>query len=239
MDTRFWGPDGWNLLHSIAYKYPSNPNKNTKLKYKRFFKSIPYILPCVYCRNSLHQFYKESPIEKSLHNNDALFEWLYKIHNKVNDKLKQQGITCKTNPSLSNIKKFYKRYVKQNNETCSDHPGVIFIYSIIFNYPINKDNFSTNVRFNKHRTFLKLMADLYPFEKFKIMYKKHVTDSDLPQILTKRCLFKRWFYNIDKSIHIQCPSYKKRCENIELYRATCKKKTCRMKVNKHNPGIVR
>ena len=229
MDTRFWGPDGWHLLHSIAYKYPSNPNKTTKLKYKRFFNSLPYILPCVYCRNSLHRFYKELPLEKSLHNNELLFEWLYKIHNKVNDKLKNQGLTCKTNPKLVKVRKFYKGYVKRNNNVCTEHPGVIFIYSIIFNYPINKSDFNSNIRFNKHITFLKLLAELYPYEKFRIIYKKHVKETDFKKILNKRCLFRRWFYKIDKSIHIQCPSYKKRCEDIELYRANCKKITCRKK----------
>jgi hypothetical protein len=227
MDTRFWGPDGWHLLHSIAYKYPSNPNKTTKQKYKRFFNSLPYVLPCVYCRNSLQRFYKELPIENSLHNNEALFEWLYEIHNKVNNKLKKQGFTSKPNPKLDKVKKFYKKYVKQNDKLCSEHPGVIFIYSIIFNYPLNKTDFKTATRYNNHITFLKLLADIYPYNRFQLIYKSQLQVTDLKKILTKRCLFKRWFYNIDKQIHIQCPSYKKRCKNIELYRANCKKITCR------------
>uniref|UniRef100_A0A6C0B4L9 thiol oxidase n=1 Tax=viral metagenome TaxID=1070528 RepID=A0A6C0B4L9_9ZZZZ len=229
MDTRFWGPDGWHLLHSIAYTYPSNPNKTTRQKYKRFFNTVPYILPCVYCRNSLHKFYKDLPIENSLQNNNSLFEWLYKIHNKVNNKLTKQNLNCKTNPGLSKIRKFYKKYVVDNDKSCSEHPGILFIYSIIFNYPLSKSDFITNIRFNKHITFLKLLAELYPFDKFKKPYKKIILESDLKNILIKRCHFKRWFYTVDKTINNQCPSYKKRCEYMELYRANCKKKTCRKK----------
>ena len=50
MDTRFWGPDGWLLLHSIAQNYPSNPTKEDKYTYKHFFNSLKHVLPCIYCR---------------------------------------------------------------------------------------------------------------------------------------------------------------------------------------------
>ena len=106
----------------------------------------------------------------------------------------------------------------------------IIFDDICLYYNTNKDDFHTKIRFNKHITFLKLLGDLYPFEKFKVKYKKIIKESDLKQVLNKRCLFKRWFYKVDKSINDKCPSYKERCENIELYRANCKKKTCRKKV---------
>ena len=57
MDTRFWGPSGWQLLHSITNKYPNNPDKLEKDAYEIFFKSLPFILPCIYCRNSLTEYY--------------------------------------------------------------------------------------------------------------------------------------------------------------------------------------
>ena len=37
MDTRFWGPDGWKLLHSIVEGYPSRPTPENKATYKNFF----------------------------------------------------------------------------------------------------------------------------------------------------------------------------------------------------------
>ena len=38
MDTKFWGPDGWKLLHSICEKYPENPKLRDKEIYSEFFR---------------------------------------------------------------------------------------------------------------------------------------------------------------------------------------------------------
>ena len=42
MDTTFWGPDAWKLLHSITTKYPSKPTINDKRLYYTFFNTIIY-----------------------------------------------------------------------------------------------------------------------------------------------------------------------------------------------------
>ena len=235
MDTRFWGPDGWKLLHSIAYNYPSQPSKNMKKKYVSFFKTLPYILPCVYCRDSLSQYYEELPIEDFLNNNNNnLFDWLYHIHNKVNLKLRNQYLNKKKNPSLLRIRKFYKNYIATiNKNNCIDMPGLNFIYSIAFNYPTHKDNFKHKIRFTKHKIFLKLLDDVLPFAKFKKIYRNITKDADFNKILLRRSLFKKWFYKTDKhikdEIDLKCSSYGDQCKYIETYRATCKKKTCRIK----------
>ena len=39
MDTEFWGPAGWKLLHSITYKYPNYPSQKIKYIYKRLFNT--------------------------------------------------------------------------------------------------------------------------------------------------------------------------------------------------------
>ena len=234
MDTRFWGPDGWKLLHSIAYNYPSHPSKNMKRIYKSFFTTLPYILPCIHCRNSLAQYYSELPIDTFLDSNKDLFRWLYMIHNKVNLKLRNQRINKKSDPSLQSARKFYKTFVYTVNENnCINMPGLNFIYSIVFNYPQNKEGFE-NIRYRKHRIFFKLLDNVIPFNKFKKIYKQLIENSKLDIILTKRSLLKKWFYGIDRSIKekidIDCYSYKEKCKIIENYRAGCKKKTCRKKV---------
>jgi hypothetical protein len=78
MDVSFWGPPGWKMLHSITFE---RGNLETK---KRLFDAMKDVLPCKYCRESARQFIKELPFD----NNLAL--WLYKFHNKVNDKLNKQ-----------------------------------------------------------------------------------------------------------------------------------------------------
>ena len=45
MDTRFWGPPGWKLLHQIAYQYPENPTPEDKLNYGIFYSNLGNVLP--------------------------------------------------------------------------------------------------------------------------------------------------------------------------------------------------
>ena len=37
MDTRFWGPSGWKLLHGITSQYPIQPTEIDKAAYNIFF----------------------------------------------------------------------------------------------------------------------------------------------------------------------------------------------------------
>jgi len=230
MDTRFWGPDGWNLLHSIAYYYPDKPSIKTQNTVKRFFKTLPYVLPCIYCRNSLATYFKEAPIDGELKNKTDLFKWLYVIHNKVNMKLTKQKLNKKPNPTISKVKKYYKRFTREHNqETCIRAPGMVFIYSIAFNYPLIKTDFKTAIRYKQHKLFLKLLGEVYPFQHFKKKYQAYFARGDLDKVLSRRCYFKRWVYKIDSILHSTCPTYKERCKDIEVYRATCKITTCRKK----------
>ena len=107
MDTRFWGPSGWKLLHHATYVYDNTHKK----AYREFFESVPYILPCKYCRTSLTDYYEELPLEL-----DHLVKWQYKIHNKVNDKLRSQGLHVGQNPTFQAVQKHYREWMKCTQE---------------------------------------------------------------------------------------------------------------------------
>ena len=109
MNTTFWGPDGWTFLHTLTFIYPENPDSNEKLKMKNFMNSICFILPCKYCRLSFTKYMKSLPIDDYLDSRDLCIEWLYKIHNKVNKKLRIQGFCKHSNPDLADIKIHYKK----------------------------------------------------------------------------------------------------------------------------------
>ena len=100
MDTRFWGPSGWDLFHRISF-HSDNPHQ--VLKY------IAEVLPCKFCRNSTRKFIKDFPYDSK----DPA-KWLYEIHNKVNHKLRSQCandpkvINPGPDPSFEEIKKRYK-----------------------------------------------------------------------------------------------------------------------------------
>lgn len=233
MDTRFWGPDGWKLLHSITENYPDKPNKKDKDLYRKFFTSLPYVLPCVYCRKSLREYMKELGLRRNLESRNKLCLWLYRIHNKVNRKLKNQGLNKKPNPSYADVRAHYKKYLQTIiNNNCSDSPGWDFLYSIVFNYPVHKSELS-QIRFEQHIHFFSTFSQIIPFTGIRLLFKDYMKNEDLEKKLEKRSSLKRWIHSIEtkvkRSINQSCLNYKIRCINVEKYRAGCHKTTCRKK----------
>jgi len=114
MMTRVWGPPGWFFLHCVTFGYPVDPEKfdtdreqvpgTTERAYREFFTRVGDILPCKYCRESYKKFIREIPPD--LTNRDALVEWFWTIHNKVNEKLEDTYPEA----TLDKIKENYERY---------------------------------------------------------------------------------------------------------------------------------
>jgi len=159
MNTTFWGPSGWEFLHTLTFIYPVKPSYNDKVKMQNFMNSINYILPCKYCRLSFTKYTQSLPINNYLDSREKIVEWLYKIHNKVNKKLRKQGFCKYENPELSTVKDNYKPILehitslcKKNNNNDNDkhtsnkhtsnkysinyicNLGRDFLGSIVFNY---------------------------------------------------------------------------------------------------------
>lgn len=95
--TSAWGSAGWFFLHCVAAGYPVDPNEydntrgnargHTSKAYASFFKNTGNVLPCRFCRESYLEYVAQLPIEKYLSSRQKLSEWLFIIHNKVNEKL--------------------------------------------------------------------------------------------------------------------------------------------------------
>ena len=179
MDTRYWGPSGWQLLHLIASKGAP----------KSFWKTIPYILPCKFCRTSLTEYYQSLPIPTTKQD-----VWLYKIHNKVNAKLRSQGQTVQPDPKQTDVIEHYKNLLAQGC-TKTYFPGWEFIFSIADNHPYcspskpmpdapsvipssleekNLYNLLTpNERVEQLKNFWIELSNALPFEEWKQSWKKH------------------------------------------------------------------
>ena len=109
-----WGPVGWLYIHSVSFGYPVNPelfdteNGNpigtTENNYRMFFKYVGKTLPCKYCRESYDKFFEEIPIR--LENRDSLTEWVWGIHNKVNEKLEKSY----SDSDFDTVKKKYESF---------------------------------------------------------------------------------------------------------------------------------
>ena len=218
MDTSFWGKDGWKLLHSISYKSDEILEKNPEYLryYKSFFKSIQYVLPCIYCRRSFKKYITEIPFEL------PLSDWLYKIHNCVNDKLRRQGYKIEKDPSLKEVNKFYKDY--EYTITFD------FIYCILFNYNLE----ISEIRKKGYLSFFNSLQYILPNEKIKKIYKEYIIKNPLEECLEKKSLseLKKWGHQIEKCMKKKCKNFKSLCKKIEKHRVhKCIGETCRKSVN--------
>jgi len=98
MNTKQWGPSAWKFLHVVTFNYPetidpsNEEHRELKFYYKQLFENFQFTLPCIYCRQSYKQFLKEDPIDGNLGSRKDLTYWFYRIHNKVNAKLRKQEL---------------------------------------------------------------------------------------------------------------------------------------------------
>lgn len=133
MDTRFWGPSGWKLLHLITFDYMRRDkfhSREVSLNYREFFKTLPYVLPCKFCRSSLTDYYRQHPFRAS----QDMRKWMYLIHNCVNDKLRKQGLQPSPNPPYRRVKEFYEKWLncdwREQLTTFWD-----FLFAVAYNHP--------------------------------------------------------------------------------------------------------
>jgi hypothetical protein len=188
MDTKYWGPSGWRLLHLIAENQTVTASHN-----KKFWSIIPYILPCKFCRASLSTYYEQHPIPS---NPKEMGPWLYKIHNCVNAKLREQGQTI-IDPPYSIVKKHY-RDLLASPCTETSFPGWEFLFCIADNYPgsapskpmpdtpegaerasigiRNKYNLLTDAeRIDAIGTFWSLLPTVLPYTEWRTVWSMHCT----------------------------------------------------------------
>ena len=226
MDTTRWGPDGWRLLHSIAYcaSFP-DPNESTHSIsprfYKRFFRSIQHILPCVYCRRSYAEYMKELPIDDYLTHD--LFRHTYMIHNKVNAKLRGQGYLSGRDPSFRAVKKEYARFV----EKIDCIVGWAFLYCIIFNYP--EDGVCSQRRQTAYIDFFTGLRHFLPCERIREKYCAYFDRYPIQEEMENRKTLKKWLHRLEQRIRGErCTPFRVRCDDIEDCRVDkCDGKTCR------------
>lgn len=127
MDTRYWGPSGWRLLHLIA--------QGGRGPLKSFFETLPFVLPCKYCRQNLAEHIAQDPVPSD---SAAFPRWLWKIHNAVNAKLREQHIpVTDSDPPFERVEAAYKDRIATG---CSrtTFEGWEFLFSIADSHPFSR-----------------------------------------------------------------------------------------------------
>lgn len=114
--TKVWGPPIWFFLHSSALAYPKKINNNNpehiakKKSMFSFLSNLGNILPCPVCSVSYNNYIKqpELSIWEHLDYRADIVHFIYKIHEKVNDKL---GVPKCERPTFKEVINFYNKYI--------------------------------------------------------------------------------------------------------------------------------
>ena len=207
IDTRYWGPSGWQLFHYIAF-HADHP--------EALLNIMKDVLPCKFCRESTVQFVKDHPLK-----GDPA-KWLYEIHNMVNNKLRTQ---CKDDPAVTDpgpdpsfeeVSRIYQS-MKPTGVLGRD-----FLFSVAMNYPETP----TAEERATQEEFMHVLSGVYPVKgKF-----------ENPQLESRKA-YSKWMYNQLKSISkVSLPSYKGYVQRLKYYESGCEKKTYRGKTCRRTKG---
>jgi hypothetical protein len=222
MDTRFWGPSGWQLIHLIAFRSP-HPQE--------LLLMIKDILPCRFCRESTAEYTKDIPMMKDTG------KWAYELHNRVNDKLRTQ---CKDDPAVTNpgpdpsFEEVKKKYMAM---TPTSVPGRDFLFSIAVNYPDNPEEIDMATQ----RKFIHTLANVYPFEPLRSKFQAYLETKEVA--LQSQKFYMKWMYGLlnelSTAISVDIPSYKGYVSRVMYFKSGCKKKTYRGKTCRRLPNGAR
>jgi hypothetical protein len=218
IDTRFWGPSGWQLFHLISFKSPDAAAKHV-------LDDMPAILPCPFCRESTTKFVAKHPIHK------PYGKWLYQIHAMVNDKLRTQ---CASDPKVihpgedppfEKVKATYDAMTKPDAV-----PGRDFLMAVAYNYPTTPAPRDMST----HREFLHHLAEAYPFDELRTIATHYIQEVE-PDLRSQRT-YTRWMYELlrrlSDKVGTSIRSYRGYMSHLSYYKSGCagktyKGKTCR------------
>jgi hypothetical protein len=219
---------------------------------RQFWKRIPFILPCKFCRASLTTYYQQLPIPSQ---EQDFPEWLYKIHNLVNQKLRDQGQTLPPDPPFSMVR---DQYIEILDLGCSktEFPGWDFLFSIADNHPDsspskpmpdapdkeptdleerNKYNLLTpKERKLQLMEFWRVLPHVLPFKEWQISWRRHA--GPVKEALLSRKSALAWLWKIrcgmEKDLqHMGKDTFYGLCKRIATHRSGCatskRAKTCR------------
>jgi hypothetical protein len=215
MDTRFFGPSGWELFHLIAFRSPYPDDVLNLMK---------DVLPCKYCRASTTDYVQKHP----LRGNPG--RWLYEIHNRVNNKLRTQ---CADDPTVVNpgpdpaFEAVKAKYMAMKPNKV---PGRDFLMSVAYVYPANPEQTDMALQ----RTFMHALAKAYPFEELRTVFAEYIKARE-PALESQR-VYTKWMYGLLKALSSKTgsriPTYRGYSHHVAYYKSGCSKKsyhgkTCR------------
>lgn len=253
MDTRFWGPSGWRLLHLISFQAPALPASELET----FFTHLPYVLPCKYCRASLTDYIHADPIPQRKKDHAA---WMYRIHNRVSGKLREQKLLTTSDPTWREI---HGRYTEWIAAPCTSQQmlGWDFLFSVAYTTPsphvaslpmpgappaaalptpalLNRWNLLPR---EKRLPFLQrwwdVLGEVLPFEGWRQAWASAITRHGRAPVRAGRKAVTAWLYRVEchvcQQLRESVPhnSFEGLCSELSAFSSGCGKskrsKTCR------------
>jgi hypothetical protein len=212
MDTRFFGPSGWQLFHLIAFRSEHPDDALNMMK---------DVLPCRFCRESTTQFVKEHPLRGDPG------KWLYDIHNMVNAKLRKQAATDPKvvdpgpDPSFEEVKAKYAAMKP------TQVPGRDFLFAVAYNYPDKPEP----ADMARQRMFMETLSKVYPFDSLRRVFQSYL--SKKPVSLNSRRDYTKWMYGLlallSRTIRAPILSYRGYSQHVAYFKSGCNKTTYRGK----------
>ena len=213
-----------------------------------FFNSLPYVLPCKYCRKSLTEYITADPAECQ----DDMAKWLWRIHNDVNAKLRTQHLPTFDDPPFKIVKDFYESRLEAPC-TKTTFEGWEFLFSVAEGHPMsaagrasepihdaqesseplqrNRWNIMTpDERLPHYETFWKKLLLVLPFPEWRAVAASVKTDwSNRQESLKSLWAIRRAMET--KLELLNRTSYSSICKELRQYRSGCaasrRGKTCR------------
>ena len=171
----------------------------------------------------------EININNYLGSKKELCKWLFLLHNKVNNKLRNQGNPIKKNPPFSTINSRFKKKLKHYNENPRNVPGIDFLYSVVFNYTFSID-YKDKVCHKEYINFFNTLKYVIPFKLFKKVYKEHLSNYPINKNVCDS-VFKLWIFSLDESYKKYFNDnlcYNCVCKKYSQYKANCSINTCKL-----------
>jgi hypothetical protein len=248
MDTRFWGPSGWTLLHLIASD-TLTPARRAAVK--EWFELLEYVLPCKYCRASFHDYMQVQPLTDQVLTSPAIFgKWLYDIHNRVNAKLRAQGLLMTADPSWTSVRSLY---AAKHKGLCKGTPfiGWDFLTSIAYTTPShgvkttpmsdvpddtddltfaqrNRYNLLTrSERLVVLEAWWRLFPQVLPCDLWRSAWNSALVSAGNPRLAGGREAMMRWIWRLEEAVcqGLSCPtphaSKAAMCSEVAAYESAC------------------
>lgn len=99
LSPRLWGDTFWGVMHNLAaavehVNLPTKQKAKLKMHFAGFLCGIPFILPCLACRNNAPKFFSQRLA--NVNSNTDLDLLVCDLHNDVNEHLQKPAVSHET-----------------------------------------------------------------------------------------------------------------------------------------------